>query len=424
MTLFAPNYASQRSLRSTLQWAGAVLDNRLSATVTATYSRNLNQPGFVDLNVTPAARFTLPGEDGRPVFVDAVNIVTSTGAIAPQDGHATDQFNRVTELRSNLTSTSRQVTITLSPSTVNSRYTWGLSYTLNSVRDNVSGFTSTVGNPFDESSGRSSADWRHQVLASIGANVFDVVRVNWIQRFMSGMPFTPIVASDVNGDGYANDRAFILDPAHATGADASLAPGMAALLASSSQRVRACLDKQLGDLAARNSCEGPWTSTAFMTVALNPVRIRLPQRATLSFAIANPLGAADYLLHGESHPHGWGQAAFADPRLLFVHGFDPQTLSYTYQVNQRFGKTSQAVSAIRNPVTITAALRVDVGPPRERQALTQTLDRGRTSGGAKVTEAMLRLAYDSGGIINPMEVILRDGVTLKLTAIRPTASRR
>ncbi len=217
MTLFAPNYASQRSLRSTLQWAGAVLDNRLSATVTATYSRNMNQPGFVDLNVTPAARFTLPGEDGRPVFVDAANIVTSTGAIAPRDGHVSDQFNRVTELRSNLTSTSRQLTISLSPSTVNSRYTWGMSYTLNSVRDNVSGFTSTVANPFDESGGRSSADWRHQVLVSVGANVFDVVRVNWNQRFMSGLPFTPMVAGDVNGDGYANDRAFILDPARATG---------------------------------------------------------------------------------------------------------------------------------------------------------------------------------------------------------------
>jgi hypothetical protein len=416
VTLFAPNYASQRSLRSTLQWAGAVLDNRLLATVTATYSRNTNQPGFVDLNVTPGARFTLPGEDGRPVFVDAANIVTSTGAIAPRDGHETDQFNRVTELRSDLTSTSRQLTISVSPSTVNSRYTWGMSYTLNSVRDNVSGFTSTVANPFDESGGRSSADWRHQVLVSVGANVFDVVRVNWNQRFLSGMPFTPMVASDVNGDGYVNDRAFILDPSRATGSNASLASGMAALLGSSSQRVRACLDKQLGDLAARNSCEGPWTSTAFMTVALNPVRIRLPQRATLSFAIGNPLGAADYLLHGESHTHGWGQAAFPDPRLLFVRGFDPQTLSYTYQVNQRFGNTSQAASAIRNPVTITAALRVDVGPPRERQALTQTLDRGRTSGGVKVTEAMLRFAYNSGGIINPMDAILRDAVTLKLTS--------
>lgn len=416
VTLFAPNYASQRSLRSTLQWAGAVLDNRAMATITATYSRNMNQPGFVDLNVDPTTRFTLSDEDGRPVFVDPGSIVPATGAIAPGDGHETTVFNRVTELRSNLTSTSKQLTISLSPASVNSQYTWGLSYTLNSVRDDASGFTSTVGNPFDESGGRSSADWRHQVIANVGSNMFDLVRINWVQRFLSGMPYTPMVATDVNGDGYANDRAFIVDPAHASPANAALGSDMAALLASSSSRVRDCLERQLGQLAARNSCEGPWTSTAFMTIAFNPVRVRLPQRATLSFVVGNPLGAADYLLHGESHTHGWGQAAIPDPRLLFVRGFDPQMMAYTYEVNQRFGNTSQVASAIRNPVTLTASLRVDVGPSRERQALTQTLDRGRSSGGSKVPETMLRLAYGSGGIINPMDAILRDAVSLGLTS--------
>jgi Carboxypeptidase regulatory-like domain len=415
VTLFAPNYASQRSLRSTLQWAGAVLDNRAMATVTATYSRNMNQPGFVDLNVDPATRFALPDEGGRPVFVDPGSIVPATGAIAPADGHETEVFNRVTELRSNLTSTSKQLTISLSPASVNSQYTWGLSYTLNNVRDNTSGFTSTVGNPFDESGGRSSADWRHQIIVNVGSNMFDLVRLNWVQRFMSGMPFTPMVATDVNGDGYANDRAFIVDPTHASPANATLGADMATLLGSSSSSVRDCLERQLNQLADRNSCEGPWTSTAFMTIAFNPVRIRLPQRATLSFVVGNPLGAADYLLHGENHTHGWGQAAFPDPRLLFVRGFDPQTLSYTYEVNQRFGNTSQVASAIRNPVTLTASLRVDIGPSRERQALTQTLDRGRTSGGAKVSETTLRLAYGSAGIVNPMDAILRDAAALGLT---------
>jgi len=37
--------------------------------------------------------------------------------------------------------------------------------------------------------------------------------VNYFQRFTSGTPFTPLVASDINGDGYANDRAFIANPA-------------------------------------------------------------------------------------------------------------------------------------------------------------------------------------------------------------------
>src|SRR5262249_20945812 len=145
--------------------------------------------------------------------------------------------------------------------------------------------------PFDAASGRSSLDWRHQIQLNVGSNLFDVVRISWVQRFQSGLPFTPIVAADVNGDGYINDRAFIVDPKQS--ADTALGSAMKALLAGSSSRVRECLDRQLGQLAGRNSCEGPWTSTAFMSMAFNPVRVRIPQRATVSFSIGNPLGAAD-----------------------------------------------------------------------------------------------------------------------------------
>ena len=106
---------------------------------------------------------------------------------------------------------------------------------------------------------------------------------------------------------------------------------------------------QLGHLATRNSCEAPWTSTANLRIDFNPVRVRMPERTMLSFSIANPLGAADLLLHGENRIHGWGQFAFPDPRLLVVRGFNPQSRSYIYDVNQRFGNTSQSVSAARNP---------------------------------------------------------------------------
>ena len=45
---------------------------------------------------------------------------------------------------------------------------------------------------------------------------------------------------------------------------------------------------------------GPWTSSANLNISFNPMKVRLPQRATLTFNINNPLGAADILLHGES----------------------------------------------------------------------------------------------------------------------------
>ena len=74
------------------------------------------------------------------------------------------------------------------------------------------GFTSTVGDPFDVQWARGQGDWRHQVQFTLAYNILNTVRVSWYERFQSGLPYTPIIQGDVNGDGYANDRAFIYDP--------------------------------------------------------------------------------------------------------------------------------------------------------------------------------------------------------------------
>jgi hypothetical protein len=413
VTLFAPDYGPEKSVRANLQWAGPVLDNRFMATVAGTYSVNLDQAGFRDLNFAPTVRFTLPDEGNRPVFVQPTSIVPATGAVATLDSRVTTQFNRVTELVSDLRSVSRQLQVSVAPLSLNSKFTWSLAYTLSSVRDRANGFASTAGSPLDVSDARSAMDWRHQIQVSLGANLFDLVRINWVQRFTSGSPYTPIASGDLNGDGYANDRAFVFDPAR-TG-DTALASGMRRLLAGASGSVRDCLTSQLGRVAGRNSCEGPWTTMGFLSIAFNPLKVKLPQRATLSLQVGNPLGALDLLLHGESHLRGWGQTPTPDPRLLIVRGFDPGAQRYVYEVNQRFGATSQAVSAVRNPVVVTLALRIDLGPTRERQYLTQTLDRGRTLAGARPSAPFLRAMYGTGGIINPIATILAQSDSLHLT---------
>jgi hypothetical protein len=134
------------------------------------------------------------------------------------------------------------------------------------------------------------------------------------------LPYTPVVGGDINGDGFSNDRAFIFDPAKTS--DATLAAGMRSLLESGSGSARECLNSQLGHIAARNSCQGPWTTTANLTFSFNPVKVRMPQRANISFQLSNPLGAADVLLHGENRLHGWGQTFIPTSQLLFVRGFD------------------------------------------------------------------------------------------------------
>lgn len=410
VTLFSRKYTSSRSVRSNLQWSGPILKNRFNATIDGTYSLNLNQQGPLDLNFNPVARFTLPGEADRPVFVQPTSIVSATGSVSPLDARHSTRFARVSQMVSNLRSQSRQLSFRLSPATFSTTYNWSLSYVYSNLREQFRGFSSTVSNPLEVEWGRSSFDSRHQIVYNLGYNFFDFVRVNWFGQFRSGSPYTPMVAGDINGDGYANDRAYI--PA---GTNDPLSTSVASLLNSATPEARRCLEKQLGKLAARNSCQGPWYSTASMSISFNPVKVRMPQRATLSLQLSNPLGAADLLMHGSDNLRRWGQPTIPDAQLLYVRGFDQQDKRYIYDVNERFGSTNQAFGAFRVPVTLTAMMRFDVGPTRERQMLTQQLDRGRRTQGTKAPEVMLRAMYASGGIANPLAAILRQQDSLKLT---------
>jgi hypothetical protein len=416
VNMFAKDFAAPRSVRGNLQWNGPLLNNRFSATVEATFSRNVNQSSFVDLNFSGAPVFFLPGEEGRPVFVQPTSIVPATGAIASRDARVSQLFNRVREERSDLASESRQIRFSLNPTNFSSNFTWSASYVYANNREQFRGFSSTAGNPLDVQWGRSSFDSRHQITYSLGYNAFDAVRVSWFGRFSSGSTFTPLVQGDVNGDGYNNDRAYVFRPALA--GDATLEAAMRTLLESGSPAARDCLASQLGRLAERNSCQGPWTSSANLNFSFNPTKIRLPQRATLSFSVNNPLGAADLVLHGQNNLRGWGQSPFPDQTLLYVRGFDAANQRYRYEVNPRFGSTNPQFSQFRQPVTLTMSLRVDVGPSRERQTLTQQLDRGRTREGQKLTEQMIKGMYGSGGVLNPMSQLLRQSDTLELTGVQ------
>ncbi|MBA3670436.1 MAG: carboxypeptidase regulatory-like domain-containing protein [Gemmatimonadaceae bacterium] len=414
VTLYSPSFRAQRSVRGNLQWNGPVIGDRFNLTVDGTYGSNLNQPSFVDLNFTPVTRFSLADEGGRPVYVNASSVVPLTGAIASRDARVTQQFARVAEQRSDLRSESRQLRFGLNPLSYSSDFSWVLNYVFQDNREQYRGFSSTAGSPLDVAWGRSGGfESRHQIQYNLNYNFFDAVRVNWFGRFGSGMNFTPGIAGDVNGDGYGNDRAYVFDPS--TAADPVLGAAMRKLLTDGSAPARDCLSRQVGTIATRNSCAGPWTSSANVNLSFNPAKVRLPQRATLTFNVSNPLGAADILLHGENKLHGWGQQSFLDNTLLHVRGFDAAANRYRYEVNPRFGSTNPQFSQFRQPVTLTMSLRVDVGPSRERQTLTQALDRGRATSGTKATEGQLKAQYGSGGVLNPMTQLLRQSDTLKLT---------
>ncbi|HEY8308996.1 MAG TPA: TonB-dependent receptor, partial [Gemmatimonadaceae bacterium] len=267
VTLFDRSYTAPRSVRSNLQWNGAVLNNRFNASFEGVLSINQHQPSFVDLNFNGVEQFGLPGEANRPVYVSPTSVVAGSGAISGTAGRVSPLFSHVTQLRSDLTSQSRQFTLRLAPVGFNTHFSWNVAYILSSVREQTRGFASASGDPRDIAQDRSAMDSRHQFTYSVAYNAFDWVRTTWFGSLRSGTPFTPQVAGDINGDGYSNDRAFIFG--QTANAD-PVATAIHSLITSGPSEVRRCLASQVDRIARRNSCEGPWTSTASLTFAFNP----------------------------------------------------------------------------------------------------------------------------------------------------------
>jgi hypothetical protein len=412
VTVIAKNYTPQKSVRGNTSWTGSVLDARFSTSVDLTYSLNLNQQRTVDLNFQPNTAFTL-GDDGRPVYAQVASIVPSTGTIASRDARVSQEFSRVSEVRSDLQSRSGQVSLRLSPIPRGpTKFTWSLAYTYQNLREQVSGFNSTAGNPLDVVWAPSSQG-PHSLNYNLRYDFFRAVQVNWSGVFRSGSYYTPMIQGDVNGDGYFNDRAFVFSPSDG----GATADQMKQLLATTSPAARDCLERQMGHIADRNTCKGPWSSTATLNVTIDRVKFRLPNRASVQFSLSNPLGAADLALNGSGHLKGWGQTLVPDSRLLYVRGFDPATKRYTYDVNQRFGVIRPDLVINRTPVVLNTQLKFDVGAMRERQSLAQQLGYGRTLPGSRYPEQLYR-SIGANSVSNPMATILRQQDSLQLTAVQ------
>ena len=414
VTLFARDFTPPRSVRSNLGWSGSALDGRFSLGVDASYSVNLHQQHSVDLNFDNVARFTLDDE-ARPVFVAPGSIVPTTGSIAARDARVSSQFSRVNEIRSDLQSRTAQIGVRLSPIQRGPRnFSWSGAYTYTHVREQVSGFSSTAGSPL-------AVEWfqsgqgPHQVTYNLRYMFLDAITVNWNGTFRSGSAYTPMVGGDVNGDGYFNDRAFV--PVHGNVPDTgggTIEEEMARLVDGVSAAARQCLAGQMGRIAARNSCRGPWSSTASLNVTLDRAKFRMPQRASVSFSLSNPLGAADLLVNGSDHLRGWGQTPSPDQTLLYVRGFDVSTQRYVYEVNQRFGATRPQFMALRSPVVLTTTVRFDLGPTREKQNVEQWVGAGRDRPGSKLPASFFR-SNGPSSIMNPLTAILRQQDSLQLT---------
>jgi hypothetical protein len=235
---------------------------------------------------------------------------------------------------------------------------------------------------------------RHQFVVQGGRSFFgNRVSLTTFVRAMSGLRYTPTVGGDVNGDGSFNDRAFVFDPARV--ADTSVARGLRDLMATGSSSARKCLLAQLGSLAGRNSCVGPWTAT--MNASLNAPRLPgTNNRVDLSINFANPLGGLDLLLHGNNNLRGWGAAPLIDGSLYQVRGFDPTTKQFTYSVNPRFGNTNPSTSTFRTPFRVTFDVRIDLGHNSQEQSVILAMRIKPPMAGTRASYDTLKARYLNG----------------------------
>ncbi len=367
VTVFDPAFQAPHVWRASLG-AQHRLFTGYTVSVNASYSRGEDQYGVRDANLG-AAQFALPAEGGRPVFLPAGAIDTASGLASVDASRRVPGAGRVLVVGSDLRSEAKQISVSFGGLTFHGM-TLQTSYTWTRARDQSSfnccsapqGFAAptTAGDPNVREWATSDFERRHALLATVTYPFGESLELTAIARLNSGVPFTPLVGSDINGDGARNDRAFVFDPA--TTVDTAVAQGMARLLGGAPAAVRGCLVAQEGSVATRNSCTGPWQGSLDLQMNYRPTFFGLDHRLTVSLVTVNLLGGLDALLHGSAHLQGWGLSGAPDPTLLYVRGFDPASAAYRYAVNERFGARRSGVLGITVPFQLGIQAHLELGP--------------------------------------------------------------
>jgi hypothetical protein len=359
VTVIAPNQTLPTSLRAELGYR-APLPLNLDANIRYTYSRGYGLWGYRDLNLNDAVGFTLANEE-RPFFGEGTAIVQRTGSVSLVSSRRDRAFGSVFEVASDRSSAQHQLSLQANgrirpPTQVNANYT--LSYT----QDNGSGaFTQvpTSANPNETEWATAGTDRRHTFNITLTHALRPEIEIAATTRLQSGLPFTPIVNRDINGDGARNDRAFVFDPSMVQ--DSLLANGMTRLIGRLPNRVRSCLEDQLGTIADRNSCRDSWTQGLDMRASFRPNLPRIERRLTMSLDARNVLTGLDAALHGRGNAKGWGEGQRAENILLNVRGYDRETSAFRYEVNEAFGEARRGTNSARTAFSVTMAGRLLVG---------------------------------------------------------------
>jgi hypothetical protein len=386
--VFADGFVPSRSWRGNLSYTMRPFGVAMSLDATASY--NLNQPGIVERNLG-SVQFTTAGE-GRPVYSPSTAISPSSGLVVGGASRANPSFGSILEHRSDLRSFTQQYTVNAMPRPLASNVVTRFAYTFRRGTESMRGFDrSTFGDPTQVTWSRSWAP-RHQFQTQLGYVIRSGISITGIGRATSGTFFTPIVGSDVNGDGFTNDRAFVF--ASGTSGSAALDADLDALIGDAPSRTRDCLQASRGTAATRNACVGPWQFGLDGMLRINRPDLRRRRVQSIEIGLANIPALLDAALHG-SRLRGWGQRSLPDAVLYHVRGFDAASSRYLYEVNPAFGDERPALARLVSPFRLSLDVRIDIGPSIPRQQFSNWVLLGRGGRpGTKLTAQELRTRYN------------------------------
>ena len=358
VTAFASGFAPPHAWRGSLElnWNP---NQRWIAAVQANASRGGGVPLAFDRNLARVPRFELAAEGMRPVYVPVAAVDPVSGAPAPGASRLDSAYAAVREVTADGRSGAAQLTLSLTHMWTRGRmlrmwYTGTRAWNEAATTAAPGGWSAgTAGDPWTVERARADFAPRHALTAIFTGRVGPGMTLGITGRLLSGLPYTPWVDGDMNGDGAINDRAFVFGSA----ASPDVSAAMARLRDEAPAGARRCLERQQGRIAARNSCSGPWLATLDARATIVPNQ--QSKRLSVTLLATNLTGAADYLLHGAGGLRGWGQPRVPDPTLLYVRGFDPVARAFRYEVNPGFGR--RIGTALTTPFTLTLQVRVRVG---------------------------------------------------------------
>ena len=407
--LMSVGFGGQTRQTAALAWASRL--KQVFVTIDVSGSRLSGVPSTQDLNFRGTPAFVLSAEGDRPVFVAANAIDPRTGLLVTRTARVDSSYVRVGERIADLRGEVFQSTVHLQPFLPQRASKWilGTAYTFSKSRTESRGFDGPTFEAPNLTRWYTGAMPTHQVKTQVAYRFTKpAITASSFWFLESGKRFTPMVGADVNGDGLANDVAYVFASSNSSRPD-----GWDQAIGSLPSSARDCLDKTIARAASVNRCEGPWTLQANARVEWNH-RFGNPWRnAMVSLNVANPLTAVDHMLHGSSNLKGWGGGGALDPVLYSVQGFDTATSNFKYLANTRFGQPRGTNSA---PFQVSLDVSITLTPNVQRQQVSYYLRPVRGSNERPPVDTILRRIRSGGGTApDPYGWILANSDTLLLS---------